>query len=58
MPEQTAARGRSTPSLESLTKAELYELASDADIAGRSSMKREELIKALAAEQRQHQAAS
>ncbi|MCX4404119.1 Ku protein [Streptomyces sp. NBC_01764] len=56
--KQAAARGRSAPSLESLTKAELYELASDSGIAGRSSMRREDLIKALAAEQRQHQAAS
>jgi DNA end-binding protein Ku len=56
--KHAAARGRSAPALESLTKAELYELASDADIAGRSSMKREDLIKALVTEQRQHQAAS
>lgn len=34
--------------LEGLTKAELYQRASEADIPGRSSMTREELIKALA----------
>ena len=33
--------------LEGLTKAELYQRASEADIPGRSSMTREELIKAL-----------
>lgn len=33
--------------LESLTKAELYELAQEADIEGRSSMDRDELIDAL-----------
>jgi len=57
--ERVTAGDSSAPSLESLTKAELYELASGADIAGRSSMKREELIEALTEEQgRQRRAAS
>ncbi|MFF3249338.1 Rho termination factor N-terminal domain-containing protein [Streptomyces sp. NPDC002870] len=34
-------------SFDSLTKAELYQRATDAGIPGRSSMTREELIKAL-----------
>lgn len=33
--------------LDSLTKDELYEMAQEADIEGRSSMSKEELIKAL-----------
>ncbi|WP_251070211.1 Ku protein [Streptomyces sp. ISL-96] len=39
--------GKKASSLESLTKAELYQRAADADVPGRSSMTREELIKAL-----------
>jgi DNA end-binding protein Ku len=38
---------RKASSLDSLTKAELYQRATDADVPGRSSMTREELIKAL-----------
>lgn len=37
----------SGPELESLTKDELYELATEADIDGRSSMSKAELIAAL-----------
>jgi DNA end-binding protein Ku len=36
-----------SPSLDSLTKGELYDRASDADIAGRSKMSKDELISAL-----------
>jgi hypothetical protein len=43
-------RGRSgggNGELESLSKEELYELARDADISGRSDMSKQELVKAL-----------
>ncbi|MEU6089748.1 Ku protein [Streptomyces sp. NPDC047085] len=45
----SAARRRreETGSVDSLSKAELYELAAKADIPGRSSMNREELVEAL-----------
>ncbi|MFM9450351.1 Ku protein [Streptomyces europaeiscabiei] len=45
-PEKKAAKPHASE-LEGLTKAELYQRASEADIPGRSSMTREELIKAL-----------
>lgn len=50
--KQTKAKATATAkakdsSLDSLTKAELYQRATDAGIPGRSSMTREELIKAL-----------
>ncbi|MFD4630638.1 Ku protein [Streptomyces sp. NPDC058284] len=48
------AKGRS---LDSLTKAELYERATDAEIPGRSSMNREELVDALR-DARRHKATS
>ncbi|MFD3849371.1 hypothetical protein ACFWVB_26195 [Streptomyces microflavus] len=38
---------KSAEGLSSLTKSELYERASKADIAGRSKMTREQLLKAL-----------
>lgn len=44
--EKKAARPQASE-LEGLTKADLYQRASEADIPGRSSMSREELIKAL-----------
>ncbi|MGX1881549.1 non-homologous end joining protein Ku [Streptomyces sp. NPDC055287] len=47
-PKQTQkAQQTKASSLDSLTKAELYRRATDADVPGRSSMTREELIKAL-----------
>jgi DNA end-binding protein Ku len=53
------SRKESGASLDSLTKSELYELASKADVSGRSSMSREELVKALSsARGRRHAAAS
>ncbi|WP_405891348.1 hypothetical protein OG427_38700 [Streptomyces sp. NBC_00133] len=42
-----AKRQTKASSFDSLTKAELYQSATDARIAGRSSMNREKLIKAL-----------
>ncbi|MEU5000002.1 Ku protein [Streptomyces sp. NPDC021622] len=45
------------PSLDSLTKAELYQRATDAAVQGRSSMNREELLDALRGA-RQHKATS
>ncbi|WP_330287792.1 non-homologous end joining protein Ku [Streptomyces sp. NBC_00576] len=42
-----AGKSSKISGLEGLTKAELYQRASEADIPGRSSMTREELIKAL-----------
>ena len=44
---RTHVTTRSDHDLESLTRQELYELARDADIAGRSRMDRDELIDAL-----------
>ncbi|MFF4351045.1 Ku protein [Streptomyces sp. NPDC001530] len=52
------SRRKSASSLDSLTKSELYKLASEADIAGRSAMSREELVKALAGAQGRHHAAA
>ncbi|MBT2396734.1 Ku protein [Streptomyces sp. ISL-100] len=43
-------------SLDSLTKAELYQRATDAGVPGRSSMTREELIKALSGKRGQRKA--
>ncbi|MEU6578585.1 Ku protein [Streptomyces sp. NPDC046805] len=45
--KSTKGGKRGSASLDSLTKAELYDLAADADIPGRSSMNREELVAAL-----------
>ncbi|MDQ0994346.1 Ku protein [Streptomyces sp. V3I7] len=47
-PRKARARSAPAPDLGSLTKAELYELAAEADVHGRSSMNREELLEALA----------
>ncbi len=47
MVDQTPLKGIRAPRLEDLTKDELYERAQKADIAGRSDMTKEELIKAL-----------
>ncbi|MGK5643013.1 Ku protein [Streptomyces sp. URMC 126] len=44
-----AARKSATAELEELSKSELYQRATDAGIPGRSTMDREELVKALAA---------
>lgn len=49
--EKRTAKPRASE-LEGLTKAELYQRASEADIPGRSSMSREELLKALAGKER------
>lgn len=49
------ARG---PSLDSLTKAELYQRAADASVPGRSSMNRKELLAALRGAGRRHKATS
>ncbi|MFF1378914.1 Ku protein [Streptomyces sp. NPDC058308] len=51
---KASARGRS---LDALTKAELYERATDAGVPGRSSMNREELVAALRGARR-HKATS
>ncbi|MGN5380823.1 Ku protein [Streptomyces lasalocidi] len=40
-------RSRAKPSPDSLTKAQLYDLAAEADVKGRSSMTRAELVQAL-----------
>lgn len=45
--KKTGSKQRTAEDLESLSKAELYERASKADIPGRSKMTREQLIKAL-----------
>jgi DNA end-binding protein Ku len=45
---QAEGKGAASPSeLEGLTKAELYQRAADADVPGRSTMSREQLIQAL-----------
>ena len=44
----TEVRGRAGVDLEDKTRDELYEMAKDADIEGRSSMKKDELKQALA----------
>lgn len=49
---RSAAGTSSDASLDDLTKAELYRQATDADIPGRSSMNRKELVKALRGAQR------
>ncbi|GAA2299323.1 Ku protein [Streptomyces kunmingensis] len=49
--------GARASSLDSLTKAELYQRAADAEVPGRSSMNRDELIEALRGA-RQHRATS
>jgi hypothetical protein len=46
---QIRASGRDEPSLEELTKEELYERAQAAEIEGRSSMSKDELVRALKA---------
>lgn len=46
-PEPTAASGRDERSLEELTKDELYERAQAAEIEGRSTMSKEQLVRAL-----------
>lgn len=52
--ERVSRSSAKASTLDSLTKAELYQRAADADIPGRSSMSREELVKALAGKRGRH----
>ena len=49
--KKTAPQAATATELDGLSKAELYQRASDANLPGRSSMSREELLKALSARQ-------
>ena len=48
-PRRVPTPGRSEPPLDELTKEELYERAQAADIEGRSTMSKDELLRALKA---------
>lgn len=48
--QRTQGTGNPTTSLESRTKQELYNIAREHDVSGRSSMNKDELVRAIRAE--------